>query len=334
MDTQQVIEALRGCKPKEYDWTFALYSAHKSRDGTQLNWNKCNMRQVDRWVEQLIRQLLEKALPDHVVSEYSPLLPKEEIGAVACGSELIREQIRDLREGVAQADVFAPEDFCNGAAGKVAGYAFLGTESEAARAVRAEAEAAQAETEAGAEPALPPAREVLFLRRANPFLGGAKALLCVGENGEVAEAEDPLLKFTPQTDFLMIADCGYFFSESVEKDFDLESRPNAVCARRLEQIAQTEVVGNFEQLELTALSGKHTRKFLDFDREILEHIAGLSFEARMDFLGTYGITLNTEGKMDTADPEQCELIIDLLCGRSCLDALGRLAVGINIKPRE
>ncbi|MDR3314001.1 MAG: hypothetical protein LBS96_06045 [Oscillospiraceae bacterium] len=337
MEAQQLTEALRGLKPKDYDWAFALYSTHKSRDGVQLSWNTCEMRGIGRWIEQLARQLLEKALPDHAISEYSPLLPKEEIGVLERGHELIRDPLREILLGIGNAERLAPEDFVNGVVSKPVGYAFYGVETEDARRKRAEAEAPASEEDESAAPLpaeLPAAKEALFLRRANPFLSVAKALLCQGENGEIAESEAPLLKFMPQTDFLLMEDCCFFFAESIQKDFDMESRPAAVCGRRLEQIAQADVVGNFEQLELAALGGKNTRKFLDFDREILEHIAGLSFESRMDFLSTYGITLDAGGKMDTADPEQCELIIDLLCGRSCLDALGRLAVGINIKPRE
>ena len=328
MEAQQLTEALRALKPKEYDWTFALYSAHKSKDGAQLRWNACGMRGVALWVEQLARQLLEKALPDHVISEYSPLLPKEEIGALGRGHELIRDQLREMLYGIESAEPTAPEDFVNGVVTKPVGYAFYGVETEEARRKRMEP------SEEGQPQVLPPAKEALFLRRSNPFITGAKTLLCLGAGGEIAESEAPLLKFTPQTDFLLMEDCCYFFAESVEKDFDMESRSAAVCSRRLEQIAKAEVVGSFEQLELAALSGKNTRKFLDFDREILEHIAGLSIDSRAEFLSTYGIILDANGKMDTNDPEQCELIIDLLCGRSCLDALGRLAVGFNIKPRE
>jgi len=48
----------------------------------------------------------------------------------------------------------------------------------------------------------------------------------------------------------------------------------------------------------------------------------------------YGIELERDGKLSTNDPEQCEMIIDRLCGRTCTDVLGRLVVGVNIKPRE
>jgi len=318
-DTQSLVTALQGLKPQAYDWKFCLYSASRSRDGVALSWNACEMRDIPRWAEQMARLLLEKTLTERVVAEYSPLLPKEEIGALSQGDAQIRDQVGDILLGIAGAEEKAPEDFVSGAVAKPVGYAFYGLKP------------AQKDEDGQV---IAPAKEILFLRRANPFISGAKALLCVGQGGAVAEAQSPLLKFTPQTDFLLLDGVCYLFSEGVGKDLELESRANAVAGKRLAQIAEADVVGSYEQLELTALGGRHTKKFLDFDREILAHIAGLSIEARIDFLSAYGITLDKDGKMDSADPEQCEMIIDLLCGRTCTDVLGRLAVGVNIKPRE
>ena len=319
MDTHSLVTALQGLNPKEFEWKFCLYSSHKSKDGVQLSFAECKMDGMPLWTEQMTRLLLEKTLTERVVTDYSPLQPKEEIGALSQGDERVRDAIGDLLLGTTGCDTKAPEDFINGVVNKPVGYVFYGLRP-----------AQKNEEDEVSEPA----REVLFLRRTNPFISGAKALLGVGRGDVVTEAQTPLLKFTPQIDFLLMDGICYFISEAVVKDFDMESRPAAMCARRLEQIAEADVVGSYEQLELAALGGKHTRKFLDFDKEILDHIASLSIESRMDFLAAYGITLDNEGKMNSEDPEQCELIIDLLCGRTCTDALGRLAVGMNIKPRE
>jgi len=318
-DTQSLVAALQSLNPKDYEWKFCLYSASKSRDGVHLSWNACEMRDIPRWAEQMVRLLLEKTLTERVVADYSPLLPREEIGALSQGDAQIRDQIGDILLGVAGAEAKAPEDFANGVISRPVGYAFYGL--------------CPAKKNEDGE-VYEPAREALFLRRTNPFISGAKALLCTGQGDAVAEAQSPLLKFTPQVDFLLLDGVCYLISEATGKDLELESRANAVCGRRLAQIAEADVVGSYEQLEFTALGGKHTKKFLDFDKEILAHIAALSIEARIDFLSAYGITLDKDGKMDSADPEQCGMIIDLLCGRTCTDVLGRLAVGVNIKPRE
>jgi len=319
LDTQSLAAALQGLNLKDYDWKFCLYSASRSRDGVALRWNACEMRDIPRWAEQMVRLLLEKTLTERAVTAYSPLLPREEIGALSQGDAQIRDQIGDILLGVTGAETKAPEDFANGVVARPVGYAFYGL--------------CPAKKDEDGQ-VIEPAREILFLRRTNPFISGAKALLCTGQGDAIAEAQSPLLKFTPQVDFLLLDGVCCLISEGIAKDLELESRANAVAARRLAQIAEADVVGSYEQLEFTALGGKHTKKFLDFDREILAHIAALSIEARIDFLSAYGITLDNNGKMDSADPEQCEMIIDLLCGRTCTDVLGRLAVGVNIKPRE
>ena len=73
---------------------------------------------------------------------------------------------------------------------------------------------------------------------------------------------------------------------------------------------------------------------MGFDKQILDHIVKLGVVEREEFLSTYGVTIDKDGRMDTFDPEQCLLIVDLLCCRSCLDPLGRLATADNITPRE
>ena len=172
------------------------------------------------------------------------------------------------------------------------------------------------------------------MRRQNPFVAAAKARICTTEGAEIVAADKPVLKFMPTTDFLLIGGGCYFISTGIEKDFELENRQIALAARRLETIGKAEIVSDWEQLEKSAMVFKNARKFADFDNDILEHIARLSIEHRSDFLSTYGITLDNNGLMDTCDAENCELIIDLLCCRSCLDVFGRLAVGTGITPRD
>ncbi len=78
----------------------------------------------------------------------------------------------------------------------------------------------------------------------------------------------------------------------------------------------------------------YTGKFIGFDKKVLEYIVRLPIVEREEFLSTYGVTIDRNGNMDASDPDQCELVIDLLCCRSCLDPLGRLSTASNITPRE
>jgi hypothetical protein len=108
----------------------------------------------------------------------------------------------------------------------------------------------------------------------------------------------------------------------------------AIAEKRMKIIAGAEIVSDYEQLEQVAMKGKNARKFLDFEGKVLEHIVRIPILERAEFLSTYGTTIDSAGRMDTADPEQCDLIIDLLCCRSSLDPLGRLSLVNGIMPRE
>jgi hypothetical protein len=143
-----------------------------------------------------------------------------------------------------------------------------------------------------------------------------------------------VLKFATAVDFLLIGDVGYFFSSAVQKDFSLEDRHLAIAGRHLDSIAGAAIISDYEQLERVVMTAKNARKFLDFDKQILEHIVRLSIVEREEFLSVYGLTIDRNGRVDTSDPEQGEMLVDLLCCRSCIDPLGRLAVGSNITPRQ
>ena len=175
--------------------------------------------------------------------------------------------------------------------------------------------------------------QVLLMRRGNPFLTGRRhGCLSVRKRGH--SLQQAILKFTAGADFLLMAMSCYILSSAVEKDLSLESRHFAIAQKRMALIADAGIVSDYDRLEACVMKAKNARKFLDFDKSILEHITRLPILDREEFLSTYGVTIDHNGNMDTYEAEQCELIIDLLCSRSCLDPLGRLSVVSNITTRE
>ena len=313
MDTNKLTESLRGLDVTAFSWKFSLYNTQKGRDGLELEWNLCNMRGVGTQVDRLREYLLKKPVADKSVATYSPFLSdKENIGALAQDDESIREQVSDILVNIKNGIAYSPEQFITGQLPKTVGFAFYGEQADEGGKVQA---------------------QVLLMRRGNPFQTGSTELF-IGAGDEIVTCEKPILKFTSAVDFLVIDGACYIFSSSVEKDLALENRYFAIAGKRMELIAEAEIVSNYDQLEACVMKSKNARKFLDFDKSILEHIARLPIPEREEFLVTYGVTLDPGGRMDTSDAEQCELIIDLLCCRSCLDPLSRLSVGSNITPRE
>lgn len=313
METRTLTESLRGLNPVELEWKFALYNTQKSRDGLALDWKLCKMKGIAKWVETLVTYLLERTLAEKTVADYSPFLSKEVIPALAETDNLIKDQIWEAVADIKNGLEYAPENFANGDVSKPTGYGFYGYQKDESGKI---------------------IKQVLFMRRTNPFLSGDKVRICTTQVNEIITSDKPVLKFMPTTDFLLIDGICYFLSAGIEKDFELKNRNFAIASKRMAEIGGAEIVSDYEKLEEAAFAGKNAKKFIDFDKSVLEHIARLSILDREDFLVTYGITIDNEGRMDASDPDQCELIIDLLCGRSCLDPLGRLSVGNNITPRE
>lgn len=313
MDLQTLTDKLRAFSSGDYQWTFGLYTSKKSKDGAELDISRCEMQDIAGLVDATVVGLLEKTLPERTVAEYSPFLSKEVIGALDRHHELIAESIQNIVGSAGNTPCYAAEDYLTGIAPTPTGYLFCGSRTS--------------ENGESAEP-------FLLMKRSNPFMKGGKSRLCVSENGKIVPSDTPMLKFALGADLLLADGICYILSTGVEKDLGLESRSLAFAEKRMGAIAQSEIVSNYEELEKAAYSPKNTRKFLDFDHEVLDYIVRLPLAERTDFLSEYGLTVDDRGLIDTNDPEQCELLIDLLCGRSCHDALGRLSVGSNIMPRQ
>lgn len=310
MNTTTLIEELRTLDTEAMEWKFGLYSKNKGRDGLELDWSLCRMQGIPSQADKLKEHLLKKPVADKPVSPYSPFLSdKENIFAIDIADEMVRDQISDIVLSVQRGSYFSPEDFVNGVLPKTVGFAFYGENRETQQ-------------------------QVLMMRRGNPFLTGSAAKLYTTAADEVVSCERPILKFAMAVDLLMIGGVCYILSSAIEKDLALEDRHFAIASKRMELVAEAGLASDYELLEKAVMTSKNARKFIDFDKNILDHIARMPIEAREDFLITYGVTIDHSGNMDTSDPEQCELIIDLLCCRSCLDPLGRLSVGSNITPRD
>ncbi|MDR1805352.1 MAG: hypothetical protein LBQ80_01070 [Clostridium sp.] len=308
MTNQGLSEAIRGLEPRGLEWSFLPYNSSKTRDGVSFMFGKCAMKNIGAWVETVLDSLLSENLSKQSVTEYSSFLPKEEIGAIPASSLLMSEPLTEALGAVKGALPYNPEDFLTGLFPRVTGYAFYAKDKNGA--------------------------EVLLMRRTNPFLGGKKQLLCDCEedSGEIKESLSPLLKFTADADFLLLDGVCYFITAAAQKDFALEDRAAALCAQATEIIGECDLVSDFARFEETAK--KQARKFEDFSEDLVVSIGRMGVQAREEFAGTYGVSVGSDGRLETNTPEQCALLIDFICRRSCLDIYGRLAVANKITPRE
>ena len=310
MDKEELIKKIRELVVEKFQWKFILYSAKKSKGDTELLFSSCKMQNIHFAVNAILLALLEKPLAEKSVTEYTPFLPKESIGALDAADDTIQEQLNYVLTEVQHVIDYAPEDYLSGVVPAPNGYGFYGCLTDEEGKIT---------------------DQILLLNRKNPFVIGKRSLLCSTQADEITAFDKPVLNISYDIGFLYFDKICYFINPNIERDFGLENRNILICERKMKLIAETPIVNNYEQLEAVAM--KNARKFIDFDKELLERILKMPVVDREEFLSTYGILIDKEGLMDTNDKEQCELVIDLLCGRSCLDVFGRLAVGNNITPR-
>ena len=169
MDTTTLTNALRGLDTETLSWRFALYTAHKSRDGIELEWHLCNMQGIPGQANLIKEYLLKKPVADKPVARYSPFLSdKENIFALENDNEMIHAQLTDIFMSIRNGQAYPPHDFVSGKIPKIAGYAFYGVYEE------------------NSEQSNP----VLFMKRGNPFLAGAP--LFMGAEDEVVINDVPI----------------------------------------------------------------------------------------------------------------------------------------------
>ncbi|MDR0883121.1 MAG: hypothetical protein LBN05_00705 [Oscillospiraceae bacterium] len=307
MTNQQLTEALRGVAPRTLEWTLAPYNSSKTKDGVSFMFGKCAMKNIGTWVETVLEQLLAVNLAKQDVAAYTSFLPKEQIGAIEANAPLIQEPLTEALGALTQALPYNPEDFLSGLFPKVTGIAFSATAADGT--------------------------PLLIMKRGNPFLSGKKVLLCTADDdtGEIHESTVPMLKFTAGADFVLVGGVAYFFSAAAQKDFALEDRPAALCAKATALVGECDLVSDFARFEEVAK--KNARKFEDFGNELVENLGRMNIGAREEFISTFGLVLAADGRIDSSTPEQCVLLVDFLCQRACLDVYGRLAVGNKITPR-
>ena len=313
MDTSTLTDALRSLQPESFRWKFGLYSVSKDSDGISLVWNLCSIRGI---AEQITRQkeyLLKKPVPEKPVCPFDPAISeKENVGSLSFDDPRIKDPIVDMVLSFQKKAPVAIDDFVSGVLRRPVGYAFYG-EKPAGNGAAAE--------------------QVVLLRRTNPFLPKAADSLYIDNNSAVVKLERPVLSFSDKVDFLLIGGYGYLFTPAIRRDWSLEERHFVLMEKRMKTMLDTDIFSHYENLEQEVSKGKNARKFIDFDNKILKHILDLPASERGEFLTTYGVETDGVGRIDCASEESCELLIDLLCCRSCLDPLGRLSVGKDILPR-
>jgi len=117
-------------------------------------------------------------------------------------------------------------------------------------------------------------RNIYLLSRKNPVYTykKGKGKIFESRHNKITEISEPLIQFGKTYDVLIYRDVIYSLNNNFESIFNMEYSHRVICKSSLEIIKKASIIKNYENYEKFALSGQHPRKFISFDKGIVDNI--------------------------------------------------------------
>lgn len=138
----------------------------------------------------------------------------------------------------------------------------------------------------------------------------------LGNNRAFTEITDKVISLRTSIDVIIIDDTVYMLTLAGEKLFNMERAYKAVCAGKLEEIGQCNMVTDFAAFSSVAGSGHNPRRFVSFNESHLQKLKNIKSRAKM--AKKFNIPLNGD-LFDTTQPGVADKIVKLLCNRGMVD---------------
>jgi hypothetical protein len=115
---------------------------------------------------------------------------------------------------------------------------------------------------------------IYLLSRKNPIYSYKKnrSKIFESRHNRIQEISEPLVQFGKTFDVLIYKGIIYTINNNFESIFNMEYTHKIVCKNSLEIIENATIIDDFETYKAFALSGQHPKKFMTFDRRIIENI--------------------------------------------------------------
>lgn len=158
---------------------------------------------------------------------------------------------------------------------------------------------------------------IYLMSRRNPIYTYKKnkGIIFESRHNRIQEISEPLVQFGKTFDILIYKNTLYTINNNFESIFNMEYSHKIVCKNSLEIIQSAAIINNFEAYMSFAQSGQHPKKFITFDRRIIENIKQnnnlkiLVEELRIPF--------NTESqKFDLSDEKNADIFTKAICGKT------------------
>ncbi|WP_139904000.1 DUF4868 domain-containing protein [Clostridium thermarum] len=158
---------------------------------------------------------------------------------------------------------------------------------------------------------------IYILSRKNPIYTykKGKGKIFESRHNIIQEITEPLVQFGKTFDALIYDKTMYSINNNFESIFNMEYSHKIVCKSSLEVIENASIIDDFEAYKTFALSGQHPRKFITFDKRIIENIKE---ESNLNILTQelkipYDIT---RGKFNLSDEKHAEVFTKAICGKT------------------
>jgi len=117
-------------------------------------------------------------------------------------------------------------------------------------------------------------QNIYILSRKNPIYTykKGKGRIFESRNNKIQEITEPLVQFGKTFDVLIYNKTIYTINNNFESIFNMEYSHRIICKSSLEIIKNASIIDNFDTYKDFALSGQNPRKFITFDKRIIENI--------------------------------------------------------------
>lgn len=101
----------------------------------------------------------------------------------------------------------------------------------------------------------------------------------------------------------------------------------AVCEDKATEICQSDIVSDIDQFKTIATSGYNPRRFVSFNQARFDRMK--EPETHIQMAGTFRLTLDDNGHIDTSTPDMVEKLIKVLCNKGMVDPFDNVPVEVS-----
>lgn len=158
---------------------------------------------------------------------------------------------------------------------------------------------------------------IYMLSRKNPIYTykKGKGKIFESRHNKIQEISEPLVQFGKTFDALIYDNTLYSINNNFESIFNMEYSHKIACKSSLEIIEASSIINEFEKYKTFALSGQQPRKFITFDKRIIENIKEPS---NLNILTQeLKIPYDTiQEKFNLSDEKHAEVFTKAICGKT------------------